>query len=80
MITTSLELALLVLCVEFGLIAVVIMFVSRQTERQQQNTAVENVTSLVATVEKTESIAWTPTSRRKWSRISSNASARFTTP
>ena len=54
MITTSLELALLVLCVEFGLVAVVIMFVSRRTERQQQNTAVENVTSLVATVEKTE--------------------------
>ncbi len=54
MITTSLELALLVLCVEFGLIAVVIMFVSRRSERQQQNEAVENVTSLVATVEKTE--------------------------
>ena len=54
MISSSLELALLILAVEFGALCVVILFKTRQTERTQQTTAVAEVSSLVGAVERTE--------------------------
>ncbi len=54
MITTSLELALLLLCCEFALLAVAYVWFQRRRERRQETTAVADITSLVTSVERTE--------------------------
>lgn len=54
MINSSLDLALLILAIEFGLLCIVILFKTRKSERAQQDTAVAGVTSLIGAVERTE--------------------------
>ena len=54
MITTSLELALLLLCCEFALLAATYVWFQRRRERRQETTAVADITSLVTNVERTE--------------------------
>ena len=54
MIASSLELALLILVVEFGALCAVILFKTRKSERVQQETAVAEVTGLVGAVERSE--------------------------
>ena len=54
MISSSLDLALLILVVEFGVLCAVILFKTRKSERVQQETAVAAVTGLVGAVERSE--------------------------
>ena len=51
---TSLELALTILCVEFALLAVGLTFYLRRGSNEQRLAAVDSVTTLVGTVERTE--------------------------
>lgn len=51
---SSLDLALLVLCVEFALVAAGILFFARRAGKAQEARVVDNVTSLVNTVERSE--------------------------
>ena len=54
MIGSSLELALLILAIEFGALCIVILFKTRKSERTQQTTAVAQVSNLIGAVERTE--------------------------
>lgn len=54
MIGSSLELALLVLCIEFALVATGLLYFSRRAGQVQEARAVENATLLVNSVERSE--------------------------